>query len=215
MCISVFSKFQQIVSWYSVNAGPDVALPNEQSDGGRVAFIEQLVNVELPRDIRYLYERYDGETDASAGCFAGHGLMSIEQVLDSLEISLSFRAPPNGTSLDESEFASLLDSENFTSFPTGAIKLTYFNPKWVPIIQDFGGSYIGIDLDPGPTGRCGQVIVFGSDEDDMYVLADSWEQFLDLILEQIDKQPVDLLGNDHLHDYLKPIVTAKDRSEHG
>ena len=190
-------------------------MPTDQSDGRPIVSIERLLNVALPKDIHCLFDRYDGQTVGSTGCFIGHGTMSIEQILDTLEISLSFRAPPSGTSLHESAFSDLLDEENFTSFPKGAIRLTYFNPKWVPLIQDFGGNYIGIDLDPGPFGTYGQVIVFGRDEDDMYVLADRWEQFLDLILDQIEKRPADLLANEHLHDYLKPIVTAKDKREHG
>ena len=215
MSDSAFTKFQEIMLWYLAGAGPDVGSPNEQSDAGRIRSVEQLSNVELPTDIRYLFEHYDGQTEGSDGCFVGHGLMSVEQILDSLEISLSFRAPPYGTCSDESEFSDLLDEANFSSFPKDAIKLTYFNPKWVPIIQDYGGNYIGVDLDPGPHGVNGQIIVFGRDENDMYVLAESWEQFLDLTLDQISRRPAELLHDEHLHDYLKPIVTAEDRGEHG
>lgn len=108
----------------------------------------------------------------------------------------------------ERQFYNLGDPENFTSYPEGAIQRTYFHLRWVPIIQDHGGNYIGVDLEPGPTGRRGQVIVFGRDEYDMFVLADDWEGFLDLILGLIESQPEVLLSDCHLHDVLKPIIMA-------
>lgn len=108
----------------------------------------------------------------------------------------------------ERQFYDLGDPENFTSYPEGAIQRTYFHLRWVPIIQDHGGNYIGVDLEPGPSGHWGQIIVFGRDEHDMFVLADDWEGFLDLILGLIESQPEVLLNDSHLHDVLKPIVMA-------
>lgn len=89
-------------------------------------------------------------------------------------------------------------------FPQDAIREKYFHIKWCPVIEDHGGNYIGVDLDPGPSGIKGQVIVFGRDEDDMYVLAQSWELFLDLLLAKIESGGEELLGDAHLHDLLRP-----------
>lgn len=108
----------------------------------------------------------------------------------------------------ERQFYNLGAPENFTSYPEGAIQRTYFHLHWVPIIQDHGGNYIGVDLEPGPSGHPGQIIVFGRDEHDMFVLADDWEGFLDLILGLIESQPEVLLSDSHLHDVLKPIIMA-------
>lgn len=106
----------------------------------------------------------------------------------------------------ERQFYNLDEAENFTCYPKGAIQRTYFHLRWVPIIQDHGGNYIGVDLEPGPSGDHGQIIVFGRDEYDMFVLADDWKGFLDLILGLIESQPEVLLNDSHLHDVLKPII---------
>lgn len=95
-----------------------------------------------------------------------------------------------------------------TSFPADAIKLKYFHIKWLPVIEDVSGNYIGIDLDPGPAGTSGQVIVYGSDDDDMFVLAPSWDGFLDLVLRQIKEDPQAFLSGEHLHDYFRELITG-------
>lgn len=70
----------------------------------------------------------------------------------------------------------------FSSTPEDAIKLKYFHFKWLPIFSDLSGNYLGIDLDPDMEGRKGQVINFGRDEEDMFVLADNLENFFDKLL---------------------------------
>ncbi len=96
----------------------------------------------------------------------------------------------------------------FTSFPEGAIKKKYFNPNWIPIIFDNLGNYIGIDLDPDVNGKVGQVINFGRDEEDMFVIADSFEKFLDFNQALIEKDNDLFLGGRHIHDVYKEIILS-------
>lgn len=95
--------------------------------------------------------------------------------------------------------------DGLSSNPPGAIKPYYFHLKWIPLIEDHGGNYIGVDLDPGPSGTKGQVIVFGRDEYEMFVLAPSWDAFLDRMLAEIDRRPFSLNGDVHLHDHFRPF----------
>jgi len=95
-----------------------------------------------------------------------------------------------------------------TSNPEGAIKKKYFHIKWIPLISDFGGNYIGIDLDPDTNGKKGQVIIFGRDEENMIVLANSWDEFLDWNLDLIKKEEDKLKSESHLHDIYKQIKSA-------
>jgi len=90
-----------------------------------------------------------------------------------------------------------------TSTPFGAIKLKYFHLKWLPIFSDGGGNFIGIDLDPDTNGKKNQVIVFGRDEEDMYVLADDLSGFFDRCLLEIASNGMEILAGVHLHDYLR------------
>ena len=64
------------------------------------------------------------------------------------------------------------------SQPAGAIQKVYAHPAWIPLVRDWGGNNLAVDLAPGPTGKWGQVILFGRDYDCKYVVARSWSAFL-------------------------------------
>jgi len=93
-----------------------------------------------------------------------------------------------------------------TSYPKGAIKPKYFHIKWLPIISDQSGNYIGIDLDPDKKGIKGQIIVFGRDEQQVFVVANSWEDFLDFNLHLIESEGDKINEEIHLHDFYKTIL---------
>lgn len=95
---------------------------------------------------------------------------------------------------------------SLTSTPPGAIKTKYFHIKWIPVISDHGGNYIGIDLDPDDKGTKGQVIIFGRDEEDMFVLANSWGEFLENTLELMKTNSDELKSESHLHDVLRKLI---------
>ena len=76
-------------------------------------------------------------------------------------------------------------SENSTSYPSGAVQTVYTTPGWIPFAHDGGGNHLGIDLSPGPVGQIGQVINFGRDEDNKFVIAPSFEAFLEWQLTQL------------------------------
>ncbi len=80
------------------------------------------------------------------------------------------------------------DCEHISSFEEGKIKEEYFNPKWLPIAQDYGGNFLAIDLDPDIKGKVGQIINCGRDEDELHVVSDSFQDFLQLIIEQLEKK---------------------------
>lgn len=95
----------------------------------------------------------------------------------------------------------------FTSVPENAIRKTYFHAKWVPLFSDYGGNFIGIDLDPDAAGTRGQVINFGRDEEQMQVLGQSLHGFLRLVLEELQQPGTPLLeGKRHQHDVLKELL---------
>lgn len=98
------------------------------------------------------------------------------------------------------------DEISFTSTPENAIKKKYLNHKWVPIFSDYGGNFIGIDLDPDVNGKKGQIINFGRDEEDMIVMAENLENFFDLILLEISKNNGESLRTEyHFHDVIKKV----------
>ncbi|PHH84206.1 hypothetical protein CDD83_2312 [Cordyceps sp. RAO-2017] len=66
------------------------------------------------------------------------------------------------------------------SVPPNAVQRTYAHVGWIPLVRDWGGNNLAVDLAPGPGGRWGQIVLFGRDYDTKYVVARSWAAFLAL-----------------------------------
>lgn len=71
------------------------------------------------------------------------------------------------------------------SVPAGAIQRAYAHPAWIPLVRDWGGNNLAVDLAPGPSGTWGQVILFGRDYDTKYVIARSWSAFIALLSDDL------------------------------
>ncbi|KAK6541689.1 Cell wall assembly regulator [Orbilia ellipsospora] len=89
--------------------------------------------------------------------------------------------PPNGSTLNKAVLMARQDSQ-----PEGAVQKVYCHPGWIPLVRDWGGNNIGIDLVPGPTGKWGQVIMFGRDYDCKYVVSKSWASFLATVADDLE-----------------------------
>jgi len=173
-----------------------------------LAKFEKAIGAALPEDVRRSWLIHDGqrllpddELDALneahfeededsdyeypnfIGLIFGHGLLNF----------LTRDCPMTGKSAlgewqgwakmaDEGYDASLNQWQ--TSSPEGSIKLCYANRGWIPLVALTDVDYIGVDLDPGPSGVIGQVINFGRDEEKKYVLATSWAQFLSDVADE-------------------------------
>ncbi len=71
------------------------------------------------------------------------------------------------------------------SVPPGAVQKAYVHHAWIPLVRDWGGNNLAVDLAPGPRGQWGQVIMFGRDYDTKYVVARSWSAFLALVADDL------------------------------
>jgi cell wall assembly regulator SMI1 len=95
----------------------------------------------------------------------------------------SSRAPPPqpGNPMWRQDLLAKQDSQ-----PSGAIQRVYAHPAWIPLVRDWGGNNLAVDLAPGPAGRWGQVILFGRDYDCKYVVARSWSAFLATVADDLN-----------------------------
>jgi cell wall assembly regulator SMI1 len=64
------------------------------------------------------------------------------------------------------------------SQPPNAVQKAYAHRSWIPLARDWGGNCLAVDLAPGPSGKWGQIIIFGRDYDCKFVVARSWAHFL-------------------------------------
>ena len=89
-----------------------------------------------------------------------------------------------------------VEVELYKSEPKKAILEKSFDPKRVPFISDESGNYIGIDFNPGVNGIIGQIINYGTDEYEMKVLANTFEDFIDGL------KRIKIKDNIYVMDYL-------------
>jgi cell wall assembly regulator SMI1 len=88
-------------------------------------------------------------------------------------------------------WASLVDMNEemahlMSSSPEGHIKLRYANPLWIPFADEQSGNHLGVDLDPDAGGIEGQVILFGRDENCKKLVASSFEEFIEMFVQQLE-----------------------------
>lgn len=69
--------------------------------------------------------------------------------------------------------------------PEGSVQTVYSHPGWIPMVRDWGGNYIAVDLAPGPNGTWGQIILFGRDYDTKFVISRSWAHFLAMLADDL------------------------------
>lgn len=169
-------------AWYAAHLPPDEYIFNPPATDARIDAFGRLVGLALPRSYRALYRWHDGEEDDRRGHVYGLPLVSLR------------RAASDWTSWNETSagFGGNRYSIPAASWPQGAVDPAYVNPRWIPLTQDGSGNHIGLDFDPWPGGRVGQVILYGRDEDVKAVLAPSLGAFLAWIARLLESGNVRL-----------------------
>jgi cell wall assembly regulator SMI1 len=145
------------------------------ADDGTLATLEARIGASLPSSFLDLYRWRNGQRDPrQSGPFYGLAFLSIADVLEQWESW-------NQIIADEPDLVA-----DGSSVEPGVVKELYANRLWIPFVHDWGGNHIGVDLDPGPNGRVGQVINFGRDEDTKYVLGKTVDDFVDRIATELE-----------------------------
>jgi len=158
-------------AWYAAHLSADRYVFNPPAAEAELDSLEGLIGLKLPRAYRQLYRWHDGENDDRWGHIYGLPLLPLAETAAQWQAWNAVLA----------EF----DGDRYKipggSWPEGAVDPAYINPRWIPLTHDGSGNHIGLDFDPWPRGRVGQVILFGRDEDVKVVLAESLGKFLEWI----------------------------------
>jgi cell wall assembly regulator SMI1 len=136
----------------------------------QIARVETVIGRALPEDYKELYRLHNGASDIN-GLFFGPSFIDLEQVERNWRMW-------DELSHDETLWELDLDC---TSIPHGWIQERYICQGWIPFASNGDGNYLGVDLDPGPEGIYGQVINFGRDEEEKYVIAPNLTLFFQLM----------------------------------
>ena len=165
-----------------------------------LAELEAQRGIELPTDVRELYGLHDGELDEEDSLVDGAFFGLYFLPLDRMSVTGGTEEMPDST-----------------SYPPGAVRAYDTHRRWFPLGHDGGGNFIGFDLDPAENGTVGQIINFGRDETDKFVMAPSLREFLALVLGEIGRgnyrldpdengRPRFVLGSYYLTDTLRGLL---------
>ena len=158
-------------AWFATHLSPRRYVFNPPATQSALDTFEQLIGVRMPEAYRQMYLWHDGDNSDRWGHIYGLPLLPLQEAGSQWSAWNDVLA----------EF----DGDRYKipggAWPEGAVDPAYINPRWIPLTHDGSGNHIGIDLDPWPRGRVGQVILFGRDEDVKVVLAESLGRFLEWI----------------------------------
>lgn len=167
---------ERLDAWYDANLDADKYVFNPPTTDAHLDAFEQLVGLRLPRSYRQLYKWHDGENDDRWGHIYGLPLLSLKHATADWKSWTRTLATFGGNRYAVPGGA----------WPKGAVDSAYINPRWIPLTNDGSGGHVGLDFDPWPGGRIGQVILFGRDEDVKVVLAESLGHFLDWVAKLLE-----------------------------
>ncbi len=189
-----------------------LALLGDPAKAEELARLEKKFNQAFPEDVRMLYLTHNGEK-GYYGMFLGLQLSTLAELEEEWDTWSSMPEKVN-------------EQMPSSSTPTSHIKKMHYNKKWIPICKDFGGNNIGIDMDPDSEGTVGQVINFGAEETDKYVIAKSLEDFLKFISTSIEQgnyytvehedctlfhiKTAEIINNQHFFDALPKLFGRKE-----
>ncbi len=186
--ISVAGNWFRIRRRIDEEIEPLVGVLADRATPEQIANFEQSIGQELPEDVKHSYRVHNGCHLAENLLFFGDNYLSLDEAQEAWR-SLEALAEFVGPSLDDA----------CSSDPENAIQNRNACREWIPITGIYT-NHIGVDLAPGPNGRRGQVILFGVDEWEHYVVGQSWADFLEKfagLLEQVDLEYLPDLCEQH------------------
>ena len=163
-------------AWYAAHLPRSRYVFNPPATDEQLNAFERLIGIRLPRAYRQLYRWHDGEENDRWGHIYGLPLLSLDAAASQWRAWNRVLADFHG---DRYKIPG-------GAWPEGAVDPAYINPRWIPLTHDGSGNHIGLDFDPWPAGRIGQVILYGRDEEVKAVLAPSLGRFLAWIADLLE-----------------------------
>ena len=160
---------------------------NSGASAADIAAVEATLGLAFPADLRAYLTLADGERWNSDGFIGGWQLLELEFIVQEAQ---AMRVLVERGAFDGN-----------TNEPTPAIKGLWWNPRWIPIVASGSGHFFCIDLDPGPAGQEGQIILFLHDDTDRYLVARSLRAWFARLAEDFERG-------------LYEIVTDEDGYQH-
>jgi len=149
----------------------------EPASAHEISVLENEIGHVLPDDFKTALGIFNGEVALKSdyvGLYFNHEGLSTKGIVCAYKIF-------TGVLADGIEFS------HVNCHPQGCLQETGFNLGWIPFASDNGGAYYAIDLNPRSLGVYGQVIHFSADSSCNIQVADSYDQFMSLVLDKYQK----------------------------
>lgn len=138
-----------------------------------IAAAETALGLAFPADLREYLLLANGERWNSHGLIGGWRLLELESIVQEAQTMRDLAA--------EGAF------DDNTNEATPAIKGLWWNPRWIPIVTSGSGHFFCVDLDPGPQGTVGQVILFLHDDTARYLVAHSLRTWFARLADDLER----------------------------
>jgi cell wall assembly regulator SMI1 len=115
-----------------------------------IADVERQLGVRLPDDLRAVYRTIRADRDR--GLFGYFCPMSLAEILEFRSEQWPGSRPWTSDLFEPSAVVP-------ETIPAGHVRRVSHSDKWITVASDYGGDYLAVDLDPGPLGRTGQLIM--------------------------------------------------------
>ncbi len=176
-------QWQWFENWLAKNA------PEINDDLNEGCSLEQLIKAEneiglkFPQSFKDFYLIHNGQNNKDYfGLFYGVSLLPLEKIVEQWRM-WSKIIDEHGDEGMKNDF----DYFQF-SFVPDKLKAQYANKKWIPFAVFLDSNYLGLDFDPEVNGKVGQVINFGREEEQKTVLADSFEEFINWYISELERE---------------------------
>ena len=137
-----------------------------------IAALETKLGVSLPDDMKGIYLEINGQGDGSPNLLDGTEFLSLARIAEEWTV-----------------WNDLLTSGTFADQrcePSPGVRDDWWNAAWIPVTYNGSGDHHSVDLDPGPGGARGQLIMMWHDDSERPFLASSLSSWLDDLCRQME-----------------------------
>lgn len=156
--------WNRIEAWLGANAPEVLRGLNPPATQDQIANAEKALGVSFPPDVVKSFLIHNGQASNTPWLLDGWEFMSLERIIDEWTV-----------------WKGLLDGGDFKdteSESDGHTVTDWWNPRWIPLTYDGAGDHHCLDLNPGPGGNSGQIIIMWHDEGARPLIAPSYRQWL-------------------------------------
>ena len=143
---------------------------NEGASEKQISQLESLIGLKLPEEVRASLKRHDGQKSNVISVWGGLELLSCEGIAHNWQINKELLSEETGWEDGEVE---------------EGVKQQWWNPRWIPWLDNGRGDLTCIDMDPATEGSKGQIIDVGHDSGERPLLYPGFIDFMADFVEDL------------------------------